>query len=62
MGYFKERTYDVPVLGIGNLSTGGTGKSVAVNYFIEQYKSKYAVNILSRGYGRISKGFQLGTS
>lgn len=61
-GIFKERTYDVPVLGIGNLSTGGTGKSVAVNYFIEQYKSKYAVNILSRGYGRISKGFQLGTS
>ena len=61
-GIFKERTYDVPVLGIGNLSTGGTGKSVAVNYFIEQYKSKYAVNVLSRGYGRISKGFQLGTS
>ena len=61
-GIFKERTYDVPVLGIGNLSTGGTGKSVAVNYFIEQYKTKYAVNVLSRGYGRISKGFQLGTS
>ena len=61
-GIFKEQTYDVPVLGIGNLSTGGTGKSVAINYFIERYKSKFAVNILSRGYGRISKGFQLGAS
>ena len=62
LGIFKEQTYDVPVLGIGNLSTGGTGKSVAINYFIERYKSKFAVNILSRGYGRISKGFQLGSS
>ena len=61
-GIFKEQTYNVPVLGIGNLSTGGTGKSVAVNYFIERYKSKFAVNILSRGYGRVSKGFQLGSS
>ena len=58
-GIFKERKYDVPVLGIGNLSTGGTGKSVAINYFIAHFKSKYAVNVLSRGYGRISKGFQL---
>ena len=61
-GIFKEHTYDVPVLGIGNLSTGGTGKSVAINYFIDQYNSKFAVNVLSRGYGRISKGFQLGSS
>ena len=62
LGIFKEQTYDVPVLGIGNLSTGGTGKSVAINYLIERYKSTFAVNILSRGYGRISKGFQLGSS
>ena len=33
-GIFKEQTYDVPVLGIGNLSTGGTGKSVAINAMI----------------------------
>ena len=59
-GIFKERKYDVPVLGIGNLSTGGTGKSVAINYFIAHFKSKYAVNVLSRGYGRLSKGFQIG--
>ena len=61
-GIFKEHTYDVPVLGIGNLSTGGTGKSVAINYFIDRYKEAFAVNILSRGYGRISKGFQLGST
>ncbi|MGB1449701.1 MAG: tetraacyldisaccharide 4'-kinase [Flavobacteriaceae bacterium] len=60
-GIFKEVKYDVPVLGIGNLSTGGTGKSVAINYFIEHFKARYAVHVLSRGYGRSSKGFQLGT-
>ena len=61
-GIFKEQTYHVPVLGIGNLSTGGTGKSVAINYFIERYKKLFAVSVLSRGYGRISKGFQLGSA
>ncbi len=60
-GIFKENTYDVPVLGIGNLATGGTGKSVAINYFIEYFKAKHAVTVLSRGYGRKSKGFQLGS-
>lgn len=60
LGIFKERKYDVPVLGIGNLSTGGTGKSVAINYFITHFKSRFAVNVLSRGYGRTSKGFQIG--
>ncbi len=60
LGIFKERKYDVPVLGIGNLSTGGTGKSVAINYFIAHFKSRFTVNVLSRGYGRTSKGFQIG--
>jgi tetraacyldisaccharide 4'-kinase len=34
VGVFKSTTYAVPSLGIGNLSTGGTGKSVAINYFL----------------------------
>lgn len=59
IGFFKEQTYAVPTLGIGNLSTGGTGKSVAIKYFIEQFKNTYPITVLSRGYGRVSKGFQL---
>ena len=60
IGIFKEVSHDLPTLGIGNLSTGGTGKSVAVNYFIGVFKKENAVTVLSRGYGRISKGFRLG--
>lgn len=60
-GIFKEVTYEVPSLGIGNLVTGGTGKSVAVNYFIALFKKNNDVTVLSRGYGRVSKGFQLGS-
>ena len=60
-GIFKEVTYEVPSLGIGNLVTGGTGKSVAVNYFIALFKKNKDVTVLSRGYGRVSKGFQLGS-
>ena len=60
IGVFKGKTYAVPSLGIGNLSTGGTGKSVAINYFISLFKDQYPITVLSRGYGRISKGFQLG--
>ena len=50
-------TYEVPSLGIGNLVTGGTGKSVAVNYFIALFKKNNDVTVLSRGYGRVSKDF-----
>ena len=60
IGIFNSKTYAVPSLGIGNLSTGGTGKSVAINYFISLFKDQYPITVLSRGYGRISKGFQLG--
>jgi len=60
IGIFRQTTYDVPALGIGNLSTGGTGKSVAVNYFIALFKKEFNVTVLSRGYGRVSKGFRLG--
>lgn len=58
-GIFTSQSYEVPSLGIGNLSVGGTGKSVAIDYFISVFISSYPVTVLSRGYGRISKGYQL---
>ena len=60
IGIFKSTSYAVPSLGIGNLSMGGTGKSVAVNYFVTLFKNQYPITVLSRGHGRVSKGFQVG--
>lgn len=57
IGLFKEQKFDNFSIGVGNISLGGTGKSVLVSYLAEILSDKYMVNILSRGYGRKSKGF-----
>jgi len=54
---FKSEYYNVPNIGVGNLSLGGTGKSVLIIYLVELFKSKFNLAILSRGYKRKSKGF-----
>ncbi|MGB2171609.1 MAG: tetraacyldisaccharide 4'-kinase [Flavobacteriaceae bacterium] len=59
LGVFHQMTFDVPVLGIGNISTGGTGKSVAVDFFLSKFKHTYPMTVLSRGYGRRSNDFRL---
>tara|TARA_B100000925_G_scaffold81314_1_gene57737 strand:- start:881 stop:1915 length:1035 start_codon:yes stop_codon:yes gene_type:complete len=59
LGVFKEQTFDYFSIGVGNISMGGTGKSVLVGYLAEILSDKYMINILSRGYGRKSKGFQI---
>ena len=59
VGIFKEYTFDYFSIGVGNISMGGTGKSVLVSYLADILNDKYMINILSRGYGRKSKGFQI---
>ena len=59
VGIFKEYTFDYFSIGIGNISVGGTGKSVLVSYLSEILCDRYVINILSRGYRRKSSGFQL---
>jgi tetraacyldisaccharide 4'-kinase len=54
-----SRSYDFPVVCVGNLSTGGTGKTPLVEYLIKLLKADYKLATLSRGYGRDTKGFQL---
>lgn len=49
--------FDFPIVSVGNLSTGGTGKSPMVEYLIRLLQDRYAIATLSRGYGRVSKGF-----
>lgn len=56
----RETTFsDVVVVGIGNLSTGGTGKSPMVEYMVNNYSHLYKIAILSRGYGRKTKGYRV---
>ncbi len=61
-GLFKSKSYDFPVICVGNLSMGGTGKTPMVEYLIRLLKSNKTVAVLSRGYGRKSKGFVLANS
>jgi len=53
----KQRSFTTPIISVGNLSVGGTGKTPYVEYLINLLKDEYKVAILSRGYKRITKGF-----
>lgn len=56
---FRSATFDLPVICVGNLSVGGTGKSPMVEYLIKILHEKYNVATLSRGYKRKPKGFYI---
>lgn len=58
----KSKSYDLPVICVGNLSVGGTGKSPMVSYLITLLKDDACLATLSRGYGRDTKGFVLAES
>lgn len=60
LGIKKSKSYSTPVICVGNLSVGGTGKTPMIEYLITILKNEYKVAALSRGYKRKSKGFQLG--
>ena len=62
MGILKSRKFDLPVISIGNLTVGGTGKTPHTEYLIELLKDRYNVAVLSRGYKRKSSGFILSKS
>lgn len=56
IGVFKSYKIPGASITLGNLSTGGTGKSPHVNYLVELLSSAYSVSVLSRGYGRKTSG------
>ena len=55
--FLKSEKINVPVISVGNLSTGGTGKTPMVDFIIYNIKRDYNISVLSRGYNRKSKGF-----
>lgn len=57
--WLPSASFPVPVVVVGNLSVGGTGKSPLVLQLAEQLRSQYKIGILSRGYGRSTRGFLL---
>lgn len=56
-GVFKSYSFDLPVICVGNITMGGTGKTPHIEYLVHLLKEKYNVAVLSRGYRRKSKGF-----
>lgn len=57
--FLKTVEYDIPVIGVGNLTVGGTGKTPHVEYIVSHLSLEYKVAVLSRGYKRKTKGFVL---
>jgi tetraacyldisaccharide 4'-kinase len=60
-GILPSCSFDLPLISVGNLSMGGTGKTPQIEYLIRLLKDSFAVAILSRGYGRSSNGFIIGS-
>jgi tetraacyldisaccharide 4'-kinase len=58
-GILKSYAFDAPIIAVGNLSVGGTGKTPQIEYLIRLLSPQYKVATLSRGYKRKSKGFIL---
>ena len=58
----KSKSYSVPVISVGNITVGGSGKTPHVEYLIELLSDQMQVAVLSRGYKRKSKGYVLATS
>lgn len=59
---FSQKQFPIPVICIGNITVGGTGKTPHTEYLVELLKNQYKVAVLSRGYGRKTKGFILATA
>lgn len=61
-GILPSETFSVPIVSVGNITVGGTGKTPFSEYLIRVLKGNYKVGLLSRGYKRKSKGYQLLTN
>lgn len=55
-GILNQESFDIPVIAVGNLSTGGTGKTPMIEWLVNHYEGR-KIAVLSRGYGRTTTGF-----
>ncbi|MFZ4105556.1 tetraacyldisaccharide 4'-kinase [Flavobacterium sp.] len=56
-GILRSYSFEIPIIAVGNLSVGGTGKTPQIEYLIRLLSSNYKIATLSRGYKRKSEGF-----
>ena len=61
IGLLKSVSYDIPIINVGNITVGGTGKTPHVEYLIRLLSGRYRVAVLSRGYKRKTSGYILST-
>lgn len=59
MGIVRSSSFSVPVIAVGNLSVGGAGKTPHVEYLARLLSPYLPISIISRGYGRKSRGFRI---
>lgn len=58
-GILQSKSFDIPVICVGNIAVGGTGKTPHTEYLIKLLQNGYQVAVLSRGYKRRTKGYVL---
>ena len=56
-GVLESRKFNIPTICVGNISVGGTGKTPHIEYIVGLLNKVYRIAVLSRGYGRRSKGY-----
>ena len=59
IGILKGKSYDIPVISVGNITVGGSGKTPHVEHLVRLLHDKVKVAVLSRGYKRKSRGYVL---
>ena len=57
-GVCKSVSFDIPIVCIGNITVGGTGKTPTAEYLLRVLSDRYNIAILSRGYGRDTNGYR----
>ncbi len=61
MDILSSREFDIPVVVVGNIAVGGTGKTPHTEHIVGALKEEFRIGVLSRGYRRRTKGFILAT-
>lgn len=59
LGIFRSVRFKTPIISVGNLSVGGSGKSPMVMHLVALLAENHRVGVLSRGYGRKTKGYRV---
>lgn len=57
--FLKSKSFDMPIISVGNLAVGGTGKTPHIEYLIRLLQNTTSLAVLSRGYKRNTSGYLL---